>query len=105
MTRAFRITPRAQEDLKNIGRFTLRKWGRDKRNSYLHDFDKRFAWLAQNPRIGKHRPDIEEGYYCYLQRSHLIFYTISEDNINIMGLPHQAMDILNYFDCPNSNNN
>ncbi len=98
MTHTFRITPRAQEDLRNIGRYTFHKWGKKKRDSYLHDLDNRFAWLARNPKIGKHRPDIEEGYYCYLQGSHLIFYTIGENCINIIGIPHKVMDILNYFD-------
>ena len=98
MTCNFGITPRAQEDLRNIGRYTLRKWGKEKRDSYLRDLDNRFGWLAQNPKIGKHRLDIEEGYYCYVQGSHLIFYTIGENCINIIGIPHKVMDILNYFD-------
>lgn len=37
MTHTFRITPRAQEDLRNIGRYTFHKWGKKKRDSYLHD--------------------------------------------------------------------
>ena len=98
MTLTFRITPRAQEDLRNIGRYTFHKWGKKKRDSYLQDLDHRFAWLARNPKIGKHRPDIEEGYYCYLQGPHLIFYTIGENGINIIGIPHKVMDVLNYFD-------
>ncbi len=98
MTSTFRITPRVQEDLRNIGRYTLRKWGRKKRDSYLYDLDNRFGWLAKNPKIGKHRLDIGEGYYCYLQGSHLIFYTIGQNWINIIGIPHKVIDILNYFD-------
>ncbi|PSJ16171.1 type II toxin-antitoxin system RelE/ParE family toxin [Nitrosomonas supralitoralis] len=73
MTRAFRITTRAHEDFKSIGRFTLLMCKRNKRNSYLHDLGKRFAWLAQNPKLGNHRSDIEDGYDCYLQGAHLIF--------------------------------
>ncbi len=98
MTRTFRITPRAQEELKNIGRYTLQQWGKKQRDKYLRDFDKRFSWLAQRPKTGKHRSDIEEGYYCYPQGSHLIFYTISTNHINIIGLPHKVMDTVNYFD-------
>lgn len=98
MTPTFRITPRAQEDLRSIGRYTGRKWCKQKRDSYLYELDKRFAWLAQNPKIGKHRPDIEEGYYCYLQGAHLILYTIGENCINIISIPHKVMDILSYFE-------
>ncbi|MCB1976677.1 MAG: type II toxin-antitoxin system RelE/ParE family toxin [Nitrosomonas sp.] len=98
MIATVKITPRALEDLKKIGRYTLQKWGKNKRDSYLRDLDNRFGWLAENPKIGKHRTDIEAGYYCYLQGSHLIFYTIGEDCIHIIGIPHKAMDIFNYFD-------
>lgn len=69
MTATVKITPRALEDLKKIGRYTLQKWGKNKRDSYLRDLDNRFGWLAENPKIGKHRTDIEAGYYCYLQGS------------------------------------
>ncbi len=97
MSANFRITPRAQEDLKSIGRYTLRKWGKKQRDLYLHDLDKRFQWLADQPQIGKERPDIKDGYYCFSQGSHLIFYIIHQDNIDIIGIPHKSMDILNYF--------
>ncbi|MEE9336881.1 MAG: type II toxin-antitoxin system RelE/ParE family toxin [Methylococcaceae bacterium] len=86
------------EDLKEIARYTLSQWGKKKRDSYLHDLDKRFSWLTNNVKIGKQRPDIKEGYYCYLQGSHLIFYILNEiEGIDIIGIPHKAMDIVNYF--------
>jgi toxin ParE1/3/4 len=97
MSANFRITPRAQDDLKSIGRYTLRKWGKKQRDLYLHDLDKRFQWLADQPQIGKERPDIKDGYYCFSQGSHLIFYIIHQDNIDIIGIPHKSMDIVNYF--------
>ena len=97
MTRHFRITPRALDDLKSIGRYTLQEWGIKQRDRYLYDLDKRFEWLANQPQIGKQRPDIKEGYYCYLQGSHLIFYIINQDSIDIIGIPHKSMDIVNYF--------
>ena len=93
----FSITPRARDDLKNIGRYTERQWGRSQRNSYLEDFEKRFRWLAENPRLGKHRVDIAEGYYSYPQGQHVIFHLISPGCIEIIGIPHKEMDILSYF--------
>lgn len=93
----FRITPRARDDLKNIGRYTLKIWGKQQRDIYLKNLDKRFAWLAKNPRLGKHRPDIQKGYYCFPQGSHLVVYILRDNGIDIIGVPHQDMDILNYF--------
>jgi toxin ParE1/3/4 len=94
----FRITPRARDDLRNIGRYTLRVWGRRQRDIYLRDMDRRFRWLAENPELGKHRPDIQDSYYCFLQGSHLVFYIIREGGIDIIGIPHQNMDIESFFD-------
>jgi toxin ParE1/3/4 len=93
----FRITPRARDDLKNIGRYTLKIWGKKQRDIYLRRLDKRFQWLVKNPKAGKHRPDIHEAYHCFPQGPHLVFYTLREGGIDIIGIPHQDMDILNYF--------
>lgn len=97
MTNTYRVTPRALQDLQNIGRFTLRKWGREQRNKYLHALERRFEWLAENPHMGSYRPEIQEGYFCYTQGSHLIFYLKREGGIDIIGIPHQNMDISGFF--------
>ena len=97
MTNTFRITPRAEQDLKNIGRYTLKMWGRDQRDVYLRAIDRRFAWLAERPERGRHRPEVREGYHSYLQGSHVVFYLIGDGGIDIIGIPHQRMDIMNYF--------
>ncbi|SBR50854.1 type II toxin-antitoxin system RelE/ParE family toxin [Halomonas sp. HL-93] len=93
----FHITPRARDDLKNIGRYTERQWGRSQRNIYLKDFEKRFHWLAENPLLGKYRSDISESYYSYPQGQHVIFYLIGQGGIEIIGIPHKEMDIVSYF--------
>lgn len=97
MNNRYRITPRAVHDLKNIGRYTFKKWGAKQRNKYLLAFEKRFEWLAENPNRGRHRPEINKGYYSYLQGSHVIFYLQRERGIDIIGIPHQRMDIEKFF--------
>ena len=94
----FKVTPRAKESLKEIGRYTLKKWGKEQRKAYLYDLDERFAWLAKNPKVGRLRNDIEDDYYCYRHKEHIIFYMIMPDHIAIIGIPHQTMDMHNYFD-------
>ncbi|MDR3481263.1 MAG: type II toxin-antitoxin system RelE/ParE family toxin [Burkholderiaceae bacterium] len=97
MTATFRITPRAHEDLKNIGRYTVKTWGKEQRDRYLESIDKRFSWLAENPLSGRYRTEIKEGYYSYLQGSHVIFYMVRNGGIDIIGIPHQQMDMAGYF--------
>ena len=93
----FRVTPRAQDDLKNIGRYTERQWGKRQRNTYLKALEKRFCWLTENPQLGKHRTDVAEGYYSFPQGEHVVFYLIGDEDIYIIGIPHKEMDIIAYF--------
>ncbi len=93
----FRITPKAQDDLKNIGRYTLKQWGKNQRNTYLKNIENRVTWLAENPTLGKHRIDISENYYSFPEGQHTVFYLINQEYIDIIGVPHKEMDIISYF--------
>jgi len=95
--RRVRITPRAQEDLKNIGRYTERTWGKAQRNRYLKGFETRFKWLADSPLQGRHRTDICEGYYSFPEGQHVVFYLIGSETLDIIGVPHKDMDTISYF--------
>ena len=97
MSATYRITPRAAEDLKTIGRYTLRMRGREQRDRYLRALDRHFARLAENPHLGRERNDITPGYYSSPHRFHMVFYLIRDGGIDIIGVPHGRMDILNYF--------
>ncbi len=95
MANPFNLTPRAKEDLRSIWNYTFDVWSEAQADRYVTQLYERFSWLAVRPRMGKHRPDIAEGYYCFLQGSHLVFYLIREGGIDIIGVPHKEMDILN----------
>jgi toxin ParE1/3/4 len=90
---SFRVTPRAFEDLKTIGRYTQRQWGRQQRDTYLRGLDARFVWLAKHSMLGRARDEIAPGYRSFRHEAHVIFYLIRADGIDIIGVPHQAMDI------------
>ncbi|MBV6415844.1 MAG: Toxin ParE1 [Steroidobacteraceae bacterium] len=97
MKLSFRLAPRAYDDLKNIARYTRQQWSEAQREKYLRALDARFRWLAEHPQSGKHRPEIAEGYFSFPQGSHVIFYLIGKDDIDIIGVPHKQMDVLDYF--------
>lgn len=96
-TRKVRITPRAHDDLKNMGRYTERTWGKAQRNRYLKSIETRFQWLTEHPLLGKHRTDICEGYYSFPEGQHVVFYLFSSSTIDIIGIPHKEMDTISYF--------
>ena len=94
----FNLTPRAKEDLRNIWRYTKNMWDEAQADSYVTELYQRFGWLAKQPKLGKQRIDIHDGYYCFPHRKHLVFYLCYDGHIDIIGVPHKAMDIINYFD-------
>jgi toxin ParE1/3/4 len=93
----YRVTPRALDDLRNIGRYTEQQWGKDQRNRYLRAIEQRFQWLADSPQFGKPRTDIAEDYFSFPQGQHVVFYLINSEGIDIIGIPHKEMDIVTYF--------
>jgi len=95
--RRFRVTKRAKADLISIGRYSERVWGKRQRDKYLSELDACFHWLANNGGGGRHRPDIHEGYFSYPQGSHVVFYMINGNYIDIIGIPHKSMDIGSFF--------
>ena len=75
----------------------MQQWSMNQADKYIDALLSRFAWLAENPYCGKHRKDIRVGYYCFPEGKHLIFYKIAQNGIDIIGIPHQQMDVVDYF--------
>lgn len=89
----FKLTPQAVTDLKEIARNTRKNWGVNQRNKYIAELDRCFNFLAENPYRGKDRSEINQGYRSKIQGSHVVFYIINGDYIEIIGLPHVREDL------------
>ena len=94
---AFRISAKAMDDLKAIGRYTEKNWGRDQRNKYLSMFDACFNTIADQPGIGIACDFIRLGYRKHHSGRHLIFYRQSGEYIEIIRILHDSMDVENHF--------
>ncbi|MBA4372280.1 MAG: plasmid stabilization protein ParE [Thermodesulfovibrio sp.] len=90
----FTITNKAKGDLKEIGRYTQERWGREQRDQYLTMIDVCFHQLAVNPHTGKECSEIRAGYRKLTAGSHVIFYRQTfTDTIEIVRVLHVRMDI------------
>ncbi len=87
----------ARMELVAIARHTRKVWGAHQRQVYLARLETRFNWLAANPELGKNRSVLREGLFSYAEGSHLIFYLVKPDRIEIIGIAHKAMDIDSYL--------
>ena len=98
MSASYSLHQQAQNDLESIWVYSYQEWGIEQADQYIRSLLTRFTWLSENPQLGKQRAEIKPGYYCFPEGMHLIFYKITRDGINIIGIPHQSMDFIVYFD-------
>ncbi len=93
MTARYRITPRAEADLIAIARYTRDAWGEAQQAVYLAQLEDRFAWLAEHPKLGRQRPELNTAVRSFPEGSHLILYRERAGVVEIIGVAHKSMDI------------
>jgi toxin ParE1/3/4 len=90
----FSLTNRALEDLREIGRYTQERWGRDQRRNYLSQLDRYFHALAENPSQGQRCDEIRTGYRKFPSGRHVIFFrSLGTGAIEIVRVLHERMDV------------
>jgi toxin ParE1/3/4 len=93
----FRLTKKAVEDLRVIGRYTEQHLGKEQRNIYLTRLDQGFQAIAREPEIGPACDDIRKGCRKLHVGRHLIFYAFKEQQILIVRILHERMDVESRF--------
>ncbi|MGX4675803.1 type II toxin-antitoxin system RelE/ParE family toxin [SAR92 clade bacterium H246] len=91
----YTLSPNAIRSLKNIGEYSLNKFGKKQTAIYLGNLHKRMRYLAENPKQGTQRTDLFPDGSCssYFEGSHTIYYEIANKNsINIIDILHQSME-------------
>ena len=61
--------------------------------AYTSQLEARFDELAENPRLGRARSEVAQGYRSLPCGKHIIFYIISNETVEIIGIPHARMDV------------
>ncbi len=87
----------AREDLQEIWRYTFEQWGIEQAERYLGALFTCFEDLAANPQLGRERDDIKAGYRSFPQGRHVVFYTVGESSIQIIGIVQQSADVDGHF--------
>ena len=89
---AYRLSPRAESDLEEIWRFTLRTWSLEQADRYHNAIVDAFEDLAADRRSG--RPvDIRDGYFNYPVGAHVVFYRFLESGLVVVRVLHRRMDV------------
>jgi len=91
------LSPRAQDDLKNVRQFTVSTYSEKQAQKYLSAIEAGINQLLDNPEIGRSRDDVKSGYRSLNIEKHIMFYIIKKSEIHILGVIHGRMDITSQF--------
>ncbi len=59
MANKYKLTPAARNDIKQIWHYSVETWGEKQATVYMTQLETRFDELAENPLLGRARPDTD----------------------------------------------
>ena len=86
------LSPRAQSDLDEIWNYTTRHWSVVQADRYILDLVGTIETAAANPRSGRACDEIRAGYFKLPSGSHVVFYKIVGEKIDVIRVLNQRMD-------------
>ncbi|EHR39659.1 type II toxin-antitoxin system RelE/ParE family toxin [Alishewanella jeotgali] len=86
-----KFTLSARADLAEIKCYSLEQWGPLQAKSYLHTIKQATELLAEQPRLGKARPDIKINAYSFPVKSHVIYYLAYPEYITVFAVLGESM--------------
>ena len=93
----FFLRPLALNDLEGIWEYTFATWGEEQAERYLHELNWAFEELARHPKLGRSCDVIREGYRKHLVGSHVVFYRVDDQDIEIVRVLHSSMDFQSHL--------
>ena len=93
----FVVSKRAVSDLEEIWSYTVTKWSVVQADRYYNLIFDEINYICRNITTGKSMEHIRKGYRASKVKSHLIFYRVKNDTIEIIRILHERMDIENRF--------
>ncbi len=94
-TLPFVISKKAVADLEEIWFYTVEKWSIEQADHYYNLIFDEIKYICKNINAGKSMEHIRKGYRASKVKSHLIFYRVLNDTIEVIRILHERMDIEN----------
>jgi toxin ParE1/3/4 len=87
------LTHRAAADLKDIYRYSRRRWGKAQAEQYASQLQQCLTMLATRPQAGRRREELQPpGLHSFVQGSHVIFYQPQPYGVLIVRVLHGTQD-------------
>ena len=88
----FVLKPRARQDLDEIWDYTADRWGLGQAEAYARQLWEDIQRVADNPSFGRECGEVRPGYRKYPSGSHVPYYRLTDDGIDIVRILHERMD-------------
>ena len=89
------LSKKAVADLEGIWLYTVEKWSVNQADRYYNLIVDEINFICKNNNAGKSMEHIRKGYRASKVKSHLIFYRILNNTVEIIRILHERMDIEN----------
>ena len=94
--RPFRLSPAAKADLRQIWRYTVRRWSLEQAETYQDQLYAAFEGLAVGTKKGRD-VDVRPGYLKDPAGSHIVYFRDRGDRIEIIRILHGRMDAMRHL--------
>lgn len=91
----FVISKKAVSDLEEIWLYTVEKWSVEQADRYYNLIFEEINYICKNKAPGKTMENVRKGYRATKIKSHLIFYRVLNNTIEVIRILHERMDIEN----------
>ncbi len=90
--RAFRLRPKAEQDLEKIYEYSVQEFGIERAAQYIRDLNDAFNRLASDSSLGRNYDFVRPNLLAFNIVSHVIFFKPSSFGITILRVLHRSMD-------------
>jgi toxin ParE1/3/4 len=97
MTAGFKITKAAVKDLEDIWTFTKKTWTEKQADRYYQLIIDEIQFNVKKPYLGSQYEQIRAGYRGSKVKSHLIFYKLNNNQVEIIRILHVRMNLLDHL--------
>jgi toxin ParE1/3/4 len=91
-TLELRLRPKARRDLAGIWTYTRRRWSRAQADRYVGAIYAEIEELRERPSLGRPAPIGKAPFLKRACGSHVIFYLVSENTLDVVRVLHERMD-------------
>ena len=91
------LSPKAKSDLSDIWDYTLEQWGLDQAEKYIRELWVAIEQKTGDPKMSIAIGDVRKDYRKIVSGSHVIFFKLMDDGVDIVRILHQRMDFERHF--------